>query len=129
MGISHGMTGIYDELNLGVVADRKMVGDMDTYIACVEASTQEYQGLLQELESTQAEQAEQQKLVSLVSESSVPQSPDTSNSSPDKKQAEQKAEHGKATPARKHKTEKIAAAQAEAKASDVAPARSATNTR
>jgi len=129
MGISHGMTGIYDELNLGVVADRKMVGDMDTYIACIEASTQEYQGLLQELESTQAEQAEQQKLVSLVSESSVPEAPDKSSSSPEKKPAEHKAVHGKATPARKHKTEKVAAAQAEAKASDVAPARSATNTR
>lgn len=42
MAISHGMTGIYDRLNLGVVADRGVVPDMDFYIECMKASTQEY---------------------------------------------------------------------------------------
>ncbi len=42
MAISHGMTGIYDRLNLGVVADRGVVPDMDFYIECMQASTEEY---------------------------------------------------------------------------------------
>jgi diacylglycerol O-acyltransferase len=45
MAISHGITGIYEDLNLGVLADRKVVPDMDFYIGCIEASTQEYLSL------------------------------------------------------------------------------------
>ncbi len=54
MGVSHCLTGIYDDLNLGVLADRKMVPDMDQYIACMEASTAEYRALLAELEQQAA---------------------------------------------------------------------------
>ncbi len=42
MAISHGITGIYDHLNLGVLADREVMPDMDVYIACLEASTMEF---------------------------------------------------------------------------------------
>lgn len=45
MAISHGITGIYGDLNLGVLADRKVIPDMDFYIGCIEASTQEYLSL------------------------------------------------------------------------------------
>ena len=48
MAISHGITGIYDALNVGVLADRKVVPDMDNYIACIDASTMEYKQLLEE---------------------------------------------------------------------------------
>jgi hypothetical protein len=59
MAISHGITGIYDRLNLGVVADRKVVPDMDFYIACMEASTQEYLDCVAVLEAAQANAAPQ----------------------------------------------------------------------
>lgn len=51
MGISHGITGIGGSVNLGVVADRKMVPDMDYYMSCIEASTQEYRNLLADFEA------------------------------------------------------------------------------
>ena len=54
MGVSHCLTGIYDDLNLGVLADRKMMPDMDQYIACMAASTDEYRALLAELEKAAA---------------------------------------------------------------------------
>jgi len=60
MGISHGITGIYENLNLGVLADRKVVPDMDFYIGCIEASTQEYLKLAAQFEASQAEQAQTQ---------------------------------------------------------------------
>jgi diacylglycerol O-acyltransferase / wax synthase len=120
MGISHGMTGIYDELNLGVVADRKIVGDMDTYIACMEASTQEYQALLAELE---ARQKEEQALAAVV-----PETVDNSISS--KAEEIVSVQDDKAAPAaRKRKAEKIAAAEPDPRASDVQPAKSASNAR
>ncbi|WP_150303134.1 wax ester/triacylglycerol synthase family O-acyltransferase [Pseudomonas saliphila] len=50
MAISHGITGIYSSLSVGVLADRKVVPDMDNYIACIEASTLEYKHLVDELE-------------------------------------------------------------------------------
>ncbi|MEB3735098.1 WS/DGAT domain-containing protein [Halopseudomonas pachastrellae] len=54
MGVSHCLTGIYDDLNLGVLADRKLMPDMDQYIACMAASTDEYRALLAELEKAAA---------------------------------------------------------------------------
>lgn len=51
MAISHGITGIYENLNLGVLADRKVVPDMDFYIGCIEASTQEYLSLTAQKEA------------------------------------------------------------------------------
>lgn len=50
MAISHGITGIYGWLNLGVLADRKVVHDMDNYIACIDASTREYKEVTDSLE-------------------------------------------------------------------------------
>lgn len=54
MGISHCLTGIYDDLNVGVLADRNIVSDMDFYMSCIQASTEEYRALLAELEKTTA---------------------------------------------------------------------------
>jgi len=56
--ISHGITGIYENLNLGVLADRKVVPDMDFYIACMEASTQEYLELAARYEAAAAAPAQ-----------------------------------------------------------------------
>tara|TARA_R110002012_G_scaffold24917_11_gene82768 strand:- start:1075 stop:2715 length:1641 start_codon:yes stop_codon:yes gene_type:complete len=122
MGISHGMTGIYDELNLGVVADRKIVGDMDTYIACMEASTQEYQALLQQLE---AQGADSGKLASIAQEPAQKADEENANLKADAAASESKT----ASTARKRKGEKMAAAQAKTEHSDVEPARSATHSR
>lgn len=65
MAISHGMTGIYESLNLGVVADRGVVPDMDFYIDCMKASTEEYllateavEAKLQEAEALEAQAAQ-----------------------------------------------------------------------
>lgn len=60
MAISHGITGIYDSLNLGVLADRSVVPDMDFYIGCIEASTEQYLSLAAQHEARLAEQAAQQ---------------------------------------------------------------------
>jgi hypothetical protein len=57
MGISHCLTGIYDDLNVGVLADRNIVSDMDFYISCIQASTDEYRALLSELEKSAAASA------------------------------------------------------------------------
>ncbi len=57
MAISHGITGIYDNLNLGVLADRKVVPDMDFYIGCIEASTEQYLNLVAEHENRLFEQS------------------------------------------------------------------------
>ncbi|WP_341707790.1 wax ester/triacylglycerol synthase family O-acyltransferase [Halopseudomonas sp.] len=54
MGISHCLTGIYDDLNVGVLADRNIVSDMDFYISCIQESTEEYRTLLAELEKSTA---------------------------------------------------------------------------
>lgn len=45
--ITHGITGVYDQLNLGVLSDRVVVTDMDFYIECMKESTEEYRQLLQ----------------------------------------------------------------------------------
>jgi diacylglycerol O-acyltransferase / wax synthase len=59
MGISHGMTGIYDWLNLGVLADRKIVQDMDFYITCIDESTREYKALVDALDVMEAVNTDQ----------------------------------------------------------------------
>jgi len=43
--ISHGITGIYERINLGVMADRKVLPDIDFYISCMSQSMAEYQKL------------------------------------------------------------------------------------
>ncbi len=58
MGISHGMTGIYDWLNLGVLADRRIVQDMDFYVSCIDESTREYKELVDGLEVMEAAAAD-----------------------------------------------------------------------
>lgn len=75
MAISHGITGIYDRLNLGVVADRKVVPDMDFYIACMEASTQEYLDCVAVLEAEQASAAQQALVASDESPTKTPDKP------------------------------------------------------
>tara|TARA_R110002020_G_scaffold123420_6_gene279888 strand:- start:897 stop:2507 length:1611 start_codon:yes stop_codon:yes gene_type:complete len=75
MAISHGITGIYDRLNLGVVADRKVVPDMDFYIACMEASTQEYLDCVAVLEAAQANAARQALVAPDESPTKTPDKP------------------------------------------------------
>ncbi|GGD01130.1 wax ester/triacylglycerol synthase family O-acyltransferase [Halopseudomonas salina] len=60
MAISHGMTGIYERLNLGVVADRGVVPDMDFYIQCMKESTEEYLQATEALEARAYEAAASQ---------------------------------------------------------------------
>ncbi|MFG0382893.1 wax ester/triacylglycerol synthase family O-acyltransferase [Pseudomonas sp. zbq_18] len=57
MAISHGITGIYDNINLGVLADRSVMADMDFYIGCIEASTEQYLKLAEQQETQAAQQA------------------------------------------------------------------------
>lgn len=66
MAISHGITGIYDNINLGVLADRGVVPDMDFYIGCIEASTEQYLNLAAQQEARLAEQDAQQALAGAV---------------------------------------------------------------
>lgn len=40
--INHAITGIYEDVSLGVVADRAIVPDMDFYIDCIREATREY---------------------------------------------------------------------------------------
>jgi hypothetical protein len=40
--LSHAITGIYEEVTLGVVADRQALPDMDCYIDCIRQATGEY---------------------------------------------------------------------------------------
>ncbi|HEB28714.1 MAG TPA: DUF1298 domain-containing protein [Porticoccus sp.] len=47
--ITHGITGIYNLINLGVLADRAVIGDMDFYIQCMEESTQEFRDQVKKL--------------------------------------------------------------------------------
>lgn len=47
VAISHGISGLYDQVNLGVLADRAVIADMDFYIQCMEDSTQEYREQVQ----------------------------------------------------------------------------------
>jgi diacylglycerol O-acyltransferase / wax synthase len=58
MGISHGITGIYDWLNLGVLADRRIVNDMDFYISCIDESTREFKELADKLDVMEAVNAD-----------------------------------------------------------------------
>ncbi|MEH6389727.1 MAG: wax ester/triacylglycerol synthase family O-acyltransferase [Pseudomonas profundi] len=66
MAISHGITGIYGSLNVGVLADRKVVPDMDNYIACIDASTLEYKALVEQLERPSVEEVAQAELVQAI---------------------------------------------------------------
>ncbi|MBD9577733.1 wax ester/triacylglycerol synthase family O-acyltransferase [Pseudomonas sp. PDM23] len=45
MGLSHGITSLYGQIILGVLADRQMLPDMDVYMACLQESTDEYLAL------------------------------------------------------------------------------------
>lgn len=45
VAITHGITGIGTNLALGVTCDRAIMPDMDDYLACIAASTQEYLAL------------------------------------------------------------------------------------
>ncbi len=45
VAITHGITGIYDNISLGILADRQVVPDIDLYIRCIADSTQEYRQL------------------------------------------------------------------------------------
>ncbi|MBB4866776.1 WS/DGAT/MGAT family acyltransferase [Pseudomonas nitritireducens] len=49
MGLSHGITSLYGQIILGVLADRQMLPDMDVYIDCLRDSTAEYLALAGEL--------------------------------------------------------------------------------
>jgi diacylglycerol O-acyltransferase / wax synthase len=53
IAINHAITGIYDQVSLGVVADRAIVPDIDFYIECIAKSTREY---LERLEAVENEQ-------------------------------------------------------------------------
>lgn len=44
--VCHGITGIYDNVNLGVLADRQVVPDMEFYIDCMRQSAEEYSACL-----------------------------------------------------------------------------------
>lgn len=57
--ITHGITGIYDFISVGVTADREVVPDMAFYIKCLKNSGQEYVDLAQKqlAEQAQAEAA------------------------------------------------------------------------
>lgn len=50
--ISHVISGIYDDVTMGVVADRQVVPDMQAYIDCLQDSTREY---LESLQITETE--------------------------------------------------------------------------
>lgn len=45
MALTHAITGIYDKIDLGVLADREILPDMDAYIDCIRQSTEEYLAL------------------------------------------------------------------------------------
>ncbi len=47
VAVSHGISGLYDNINLGVLADRAVIEDMDFYIECMEQSTEEFRQALQ----------------------------------------------------------------------------------
>lgn len=75
MAISHGMTGIYDRLNLGVVADRGVVPDMDFYIECMKASTEEYLQATEAVEARLREAAAIQAQAERAAQQPQPSSP------------------------------------------------------
>lgn len=43
--LNHGITSLYDQIKLGVLADREIVPDMDLYIDCIRQSMNEYLAL------------------------------------------------------------------------------------
>jgi len=89
MAISHGMTGIYDRLNLGVVADRGVVPDMDFYIDCMKASTQEYLQATEALEAkARAVAAEQLQAAEAVEKSAAVPTAETAGAVPSKSSTE-----------------------------------------
>lgn len=54
VAISHGITGIYDRISIGILADRKVVPDMDFYISCLAESTREYLAATEAVEAQKA---------------------------------------------------------------------------
>ncbi|AYC33144.1 wax ester/triacylglycerol synthase family O-acyltransferase [Pseudomonas cavernae] len=58
MGLCHGITGLYGQLFLGVVADREILPDMDLYIDCIQQSTDEYLALCRQQAAVAAAAAE-----------------------------------------------------------------------
>lgn len=100
MAISHGMTGIYDRLNLGVVADRGVVPDMDFYIDCMKASTQEYLQATEALEAkARAVAVEQLQAAEAVEKSAAVPTAEPVGSVPSKSSTEPAAK-AKSAPAK-----------------------------
>jgi len=58
VAVSHGISGLYDLVNLGVLADRAVISDMDFYIQCMEDSTREYLQQVQRQKDNNVSQAE-----------------------------------------------------------------------
>lgn len=73
VAITHGMLGIYDKMNIGVLADRKVVPDIDVYIRCIEDSYQEYLTYTEQLELTQLhlEKAKKPQLTQLSNTAAI----------------------------------------------------------
>ncbi|MFN3582156.1 MAG: WS/DGAT domain-containing protein, partial [Pseudomonas sp.] len=65
VAISHGMTGIYDKLNVGVLADRKVMPDMDRYVGFLEESTQEFLTRVEAYEQAMRQAAERESAKAL----------------------------------------------------------------
>ena len=42
IAITHGITGVGSKLTMGILSDRAIIGDIDFYIECMQASTDEY---------------------------------------------------------------------------------------
>ncbi|OWP49738.1 wax ester/triacylglycerol synthase family O-acyltransferase [Pseudomonas nitroreducens] len=58
MGLSHGITSLYGQIIVGVLADRQMLPDMDVYMECIQASLEEYLALAKEHAQAAAESAQ-----------------------------------------------------------------------
>ena len=59
VAISHGITGIYDRICIGILADHKVVGDMDFYVSCLADSTRELLAATEALEAAKAAAAKE----------------------------------------------------------------------
>ncbi|SDT92811.1 wax ester/triacylglycerol synthase family O-acyltransferase [Halopseudomonas salegens] len=59
VAISHGITGIYDRICIGILADRKVVPDMDFYVSCLAESTREYLAATEAVEEAKAAAAKE----------------------------------------------------------------------
>lgn len=114
IAIGHVLSGIYDSLNLGVVADRKVVGDMDHYIACIDQSTREYRAVLEQMQNLPVEQADADVLSQPVPESVLAAMvmADQQMTALDHAKPEDTAAETSAKPASTRKQEKVAASTA-----------------